>query len=132
MKHSACMKLLSDLIDGETLTITNLTTNARMWSALHGERPSFYGLNMGLCLPFAVGVALALEFGELISQQGRFFPVQGPGVFHNGGPDSLAGDGSVCHAVQELAADQDLERGPLPSARGVDISDPRVVLREHG
>ena len=36
MKHSACMKLLSDLIDGETITITNSSTNARMWSALHG------------------------------------------------------------------------------------------------
>jgi len=35
------MKLLSDLIDSDTLTITNLSTNARMWSALRGERPSF-------------------------------------------------------------------------------------------
>ena len=70
MKHSACMKLLSDLIDGETLTITNLTTNARMWSALRGERPSFYGLNMGLCLPFAVGVALAFPKRRVVAIDG--------------------------------------------------------------
>ena len=50
---------LSFGIYGETITITNLSSNARMWSALHGERPSFYGLNMGLCLPFAVGVRRA-------------------------------------------------------------------------
>ena len=70
MKHSACMKLLSDLIDGETITITNLTTNARMWSALRGERPSFYGLNMGLCLPFAVGVALAFPKRRVVAIDG--------------------------------------------------------------
>ena len=70
MKHSACMKLLSDLIDGETLTITNLTTNARMWSALRGDRPSFYGLNMGLCLPFAVGVALAFPKRRVVAIDG--------------------------------------------------------------
>ena len=64
------MKLLSDLIDGETLTITNLTTNARMWSALRGERPSFYGLNMGLCLPFAVGVALAFPKRRVVAIDG--------------------------------------------------------------
>jgi len=64
------MKLLSDLIDGETITITNLTTNARMWSALRGERPSFYGLNMGLCLPFAVGVALAFPKRRVVAIDG--------------------------------------------------------------
>jgi thiamine pyrophosphate-dependent acetolactate synthase large subunit-like protein len=64
------MKLLSDLIDGETLAITNLTTNARMWSALRGERPSFYGLNMGLCLPFAVGVALGLPKRRVVAIDG--------------------------------------------------------------
>jgi thiamine pyrophosphate-dependent acetolactate synthase large subunit-like protein len=70
VKHSACIKLLSDLIDGETLTITNLSRNARMWSALHGERPSFYGLNMGLCLPFAVGVALAFPKRRVVAIDG--------------------------------------------------------------
>ncbi|HLH23319.1 MAG TPA: thiamine pyrophosphate-dependent enzyme [Chloroflexota bacterium] len=59
MKHAEAMQLVSAFITPEMLTVTNLTTNARMWSALRGERPSFYGLNMGLCLPFAVGLSLA-------------------------------------------------------------------------
>jgi thiamine pyrophosphate-dependent acetolactate synthase large subunit-like protein len=59
VKHSEAMQLVSTFITEEMLTVTNLTTNARMWSALRGERPSFYGLNMGLCLPFAVGLSLA-------------------------------------------------------------------------
>ena len=70
VKHSACMKLLSDLIDAESLIVTNLTTNARMWSALRGDRPSFYGLNMGLCLPFAVGLALAFPKRKVIALDG--------------------------------------------------------------
>ena len=70
VKHSACMKLLSDLIDNESLIVTNLTTNARMWSALRGDRPSFYGLNMGLCLPFAVGLALAFPKRKVIALDG--------------------------------------------------------------
>jgi thiamine pyrophosphate-dependent acetolactate synthase large subunit-like protein len=64
------MRLLSDVIDGETITITNLSSNARMWSALRGERPSFYGLNMGLCLPFAVGVAIAFPKRRVVAIDG--------------------------------------------------------------
>jgi thiamine pyrophosphate-dependent acetolactate synthase large subunit-like protein len=64
------MQLLSDLIDNESLIVTNLTTNARMWSALRGDRPSFYGLNMGLCLPFAVGLALAFPKRKVIALDG--------------------------------------------------------------
>ncbi|MSQ51408.1 MAG: hypothetical protein EXR28_05930 [Betaproteobacteria bacterium] len=70
MKHSSCMKCLSDLVDAETLTVTNLSSNARMWSALRGERPSFYGLNMGLCLPFAVGLSLAFPKRRVLAIDG--------------------------------------------------------------
>lgn len=70
MKHSACMQLLSDLIDANVLSVTNLSSNARMWSALRGERPSFYGLNMGLCLPFAVGLSLAFPKRKVLAIDG--------------------------------------------------------------
>ncbi len=70
MKHSACIKLFSDLVDGETLIVTNLSSNARMWSALRGDRPSFYGLNMGLCLPFAVGLSLGFPKRKVLAIDG--------------------------------------------------------------
>ena len=70
MKHSECMQLLSSLIDANVLTVTNLSSNARMWSALRGERPSFYGLNMGLCLPFAVGLCLAFPKCKVLAIDG--------------------------------------------------------------
>ena len=64
------MQLLSDLVDDQTLTVTNLATNARMWSGLRGQRPSFYGLNMGLCLPFAVGLSLAFPKRKVLAIDG--------------------------------------------------------------
>ena len=70
VKHSACMQLLSDLVDQQTLTVTNLSSNARMWSGLRGDRPSFYGLNMGLCLPFAVGLSLAFPKRRVLAIDG--------------------------------------------------------------
>ena len=70
MKHSACMQLLSTVVDESVLTVTNLSSNARMWSALRGERPSFYGLNMGLCLPFAVGLSLAFPRRKVLALDG--------------------------------------------------------------
>jgi thiamine pyrophosphate-dependent acetolactate synthase large subunit-like protein len=70
VRHSDCMQLLTTLIDAEALTVTNLTTNARMWSALRGDRPSFYGLNMGLCLPFAVGLSLAFPRRKVFALDG--------------------------------------------------------------
>ena len=70
MKHAEAIQLLSTCIDQDTLTVTNLTTNARMWSALRGERPSFYGLQMGLCLPFAVGLSLAFPRRKVVAIDG--------------------------------------------------------------
>ena len=70
MKHSACMLELSNLVGNDVLAVTNLSSNARMWSALRGERPSFYGLNMGLCLPFAVGLSLAFPRRRVLALDG--------------------------------------------------------------
>ena len=70
MKHAEAIELLSTFVTPEMLTVTNLTTNARMWSALRGERPSFYGLQMGLCLPFAVGLSLAFPRRKVVAIDG--------------------------------------------------------------
>jgi thiamine pyrophosphate-dependent acetolactate synthase large subunit-like protein len=69
VKHSAAMQAISDAAK-DVLVVTNLSTNARLWSALRGGRPSFYGLNMGLCLPFAVGLALAYPRRKVLALDG--------------------------------------------------------------
>ena len=70
MKHSDGMMKVSELAGPDTLVVTNLSSNARLWSALRGERPSFYGLNMGLCLPFATGLALAFPKRRVLALDG--------------------------------------------------------------
>ena len=70
MKHSDCIKFLPTAIDKDTLTVTNLSSNARMWAVVRDEHPSFYGLNMGLCLPFAVGLALAFPKRRILALDG--------------------------------------------------------------
>ncbi len=70
MKHAEAMQLVADSLDDNVLAVTNLTTNARLWSALRGGRPSFYGLNMGLCLPFAVGLSLAFPRRKVVALDG--------------------------------------------------------------
>ena len=70
MKHSDCMLKVAELAGADTLVVTNLSSNARMWSALRAGRPSFYGLNMGLCLPFATGLALAFPKRRVLALDG--------------------------------------------------------------
>ncbi len=70
MKHAECLQRLAELLDADTLTVTNLSSNARMWAALCGARPSFYGLNMGLCLPFALGLSLAFPRRRVVAIDG--------------------------------------------------------------
>ena len=121
MKHSACMKLLSDLIDGETITITNLSSNARMWSALHGERPSFYGLNMGLCLPFAVGVALGFPKRRVVAIDGGSARVER--YWHPpAGPDLDAPDDELAERYRDLLVDAVARRAATCAAPGFTLS----------
>jgi thiamine pyrophosphate-dependent acetolactate synthase large subunit-like protein len=70
VKHSECLQLLTTVLPEDVLTVTNLSSNARMWAALRGERPSFYGLNMGLCLPLALGLSLAFPRRQVVALDG--------------------------------------------------------------
>ena len=67
MKRYDCLERLAAWTDADVLAVTSLTSNARMWAALCGDRPSFYGLNMGLCLPFAVGLSLAFPQRKVVA-----------------------------------------------------------------
>jgi thiamine pyrophosphate-dependent acetolactate synthase large subunit-like protein len=70
MKRLECMRRLASLLDQEAITITNLTTNASHWTEVWDKGPRFYGVHMGLCLPFACGLSigpsrlLVLTFGN--------------------------------------------------------------------
>jgi thiamine pyrophosphate-dependent acetolactate synthase large subunit-like protein len=68
MNRFECLKLLaSDLVDDETLVVTSLSTNTSVFSSIREGGAGFYGLNMGLCTPFALGVSLAFPNRKVLA-----------------------------------------------------------------
>lgn len=68
MDRYECLKLLaSDLVDDETLVVTSLSTNTSVFSSIRERGAGFYGLNMGLCTPFALGVSLAFPKRKVLA-----------------------------------------------------------------
>ena len=70
MKRLDCMRKLAEWLDGEVITVTNLTTNASHWTAVWDKGPRFYGVHMGLCLPFACGLSLAFPKRQVVALDG--------------------------------------------------------------
>ena len=68
MDRFDCLKLLaSDLVDDQTLVVTSLSTNTSVFSSIRESGAGFYGLNMGLCTPFALGVSLAFPNRKVLA-----------------------------------------------------------------
>ena len=70
MRRYDCLAILAGCLDDQALTVTSLSTNANMWRALTPGGPSFYGMNMGLCLPFAAGLSYAFPQRKVVALDG--------------------------------------------------------------
>jgi len=66
MKRFDCLKLLAPLVDEHMLTVTSLSSNTAFWSELRREGANFLGLNMGLSIPFALGLTAAFPNRKVI------------------------------------------------------------------
>jgi thiamine pyrophosphate-dependent acetolactate synthase large subunit-like protein len=67
MKRVDCLKLLAPMVDEHMLTVTSLSSNTAFWSDLRREGASFFGCNMGLCIPFALGLTAAFPKRKVIA-----------------------------------------------------------------
>src|SRR5881296_1615580 len=67
MKRFDCLKLLAPMVDEHMLTVTSLSSNTAFWSDLRREGANFFGCNMGLCLPFALGLTAAFPKRKVIA-----------------------------------------------------------------
>ena len=67
MKRFDCLKYLASLADEHMLAVTSLSTNAPFWFNVRPQGPNFYALNMGLCLPFALGLSVAFPKRKVIA-----------------------------------------------------------------
>ena len=66
MKRFDCLKFLASLVDEHMLAVTSLSTNAPFWFNVRPQGPNFFALNMGLCLPFALGLTVAFPNRKVI------------------------------------------------------------------
>jgi sulfopyruvate decarboxylase subunit beta len=63
-----CLKLLAEeYITDDMLVATSLSTNTSVFASLRERGPGFYGLNMGLCTGFALGMSLAFPNRKVIA-----------------------------------------------------------------
>ena len=67
MKRYDCLKFLASLVDEHMFAVTSLSTNAPFWFNVRPQGPNFFALNMGLCLPFALGLAVAFPKRKVIA-----------------------------------------------------------------
>ena len=67
MKRFDCLKILASLVDEHMLAVTSLSTNTPFWFNVRPQGPNFFALNMGLCLPFALGLSVAFPKRKIVS-----------------------------------------------------------------
>ena len=67
MKRFDCLKLLASLVDEHMLAVTSLSTNTPIWFNVRPQGANFFALNMGLCLPFALGLSVAFPKRKIIA-----------------------------------------------------------------
>ena len=67
VKRFDCLKLLASWLDEHALTVTSRGGNAREWAYLRPQGANFHSLNMGTCMSFAVGLALAYPKRKVIA-----------------------------------------------------------------
>jgi thiamine pyrophosphate-dependent acetolactate synthase large subunit-like protein len=67
VKRFDCLKFLASLVDEHMFAVTSLSTNAPFWYNVRPQWPNFFALNMGLCLPFALGLAVAFPKRKVIA-----------------------------------------------------------------
>jgi thiamine pyrophosphate-dependent acetolactate synthase large subunit-like protein len=59
VKRRECLEWLATFVPEDTVVAASLSSNSSMWSSLRPQGANFFGLNLGLSVPFAVGLTLA-------------------------------------------------------------------------
>lgn len=62
-----CLPLLAEMLPEDTFTVTSLSSNARIWNQVWDKGPNFSGLNLGLCVGFALGLSLAFPQRKVVA-----------------------------------------------------------------
>jgi sulfopyruvate decarboxylase subunit beta len=67
MRRYDCLQQMVGWVDPNMFGVTSLSSNTAIWSELRTNGPNFSGMNMGLCVPFALGLSLAFPRQTVIA-----------------------------------------------------------------
>ena len=67
MKRFDCLSLLAPLIKDEDLVVTTLGWVAGEWFAVRHKASNLYQVNMGMCTPLCLGLALVLPHRRVVA-----------------------------------------------------------------
>jgi sulfopyruvate decarboxylase subunit beta len=116
MRRYDCLERLAGWVDEHMLAVTSLSSNTAIWSEVRPNGPNFMGMNMGLCVPFALGLSLAFPGRTVIA-------LDSDGSLMNNTSALLSvGDIRPSNLVIVVMDNQSYARmGPTASARNADL-----------
>ena len=116
MKRADCLEYLASRVQEHWLGTTSLSVNTALWSRLRPGGANFMGLNMGLCTPFALGLALAFPRQKVIaldSDGSLMVDTSALITVADARPENLV--------VMVFDNESYARMGPTPTSRGVDL-----------
>lgn len=70
MKRFDCLKLLSSILDPDTLVVGNVGPISREWNALRPSDANLLQVNLGLCAAVGLGLAISLPHRRVVILDG--------------------------------------------------------------
>lgn len=67
MRRYELLRSLAGWTDDHMFGVTSLSSNTAIWSEVRPDGPNFLGMNMGLCVPFALGLSFAFPRRTVIA-----------------------------------------------------------------
>lgn len=116
MKRIDILPKMASWTDPEMFGVTSLSSNTAIWSEVRTNGPNFSGMNMGLCVPFALGLAMAFPRRTVIA-------LDSDGSLMNNTSSLLSvGDLRPSNLVIVVMDNQSYARmGPTASSRNADL-----------
>ncbi len=117
MNRFECLPLLAEMLEEHTLTVTSLSSNARIWSGVWDKGPVFSSMNMGLCTGFALGLSLAFPTRKVVALDSDGSLMEDTGVLITIADVSPRNLVVICFDNEAYA-----RMGPTATARKADLS----------
>jgi thiamine pyrophosphate-dependent acetolactate synthase large subunit-like protein len=117
VKRSDCLQILATLANGEMLTVTSQSgRTGGPWRRINKAAANFPGLNLGLCVPFALGMALAFPDRKVIALDS-----DGSLLLDTSSLVTVADAGARNLVILVFDNQAYARMGPTATARGADI-----------